>query len=181
MKKLSRDEKRTLAQYLIDDWSLCWNKEKEALLQAEIDVAFEADANGESIRWKNTPSLEAVEILNDILIAKKENPMLKSLKKVYGKHGANALLALAEGKETPLVHAMSQRYNYYEKEVLRGLLDAGILFSREFGYPLPGATIIETNIAPRGGVLGRRWRLKEKEDVDLLKNYLEKICQDEER
>ena len=141
------------------------------MLQAAIDAACEADANGEKIRWKKTPSSDAVDILNDILLAKKENPMLKTLKKVYGKHGANALSALAEGKETPVVYAMSQKYNYFEEDVLRGLLDAGI----------PKESIIETNISPRKGRLGRRWTLKGQEDVATLKGYLERICQEEEQ
>lgn len=167
MKELKFYEKRTLAQYLIDDWSFDKSKEKKALLQAAIDAACEADAKGEKVQWKNTPSWEAI----DILRAKKENPMLKTLKKVYGKHGANALLALSEGKETPVVYAMSQKYNYFEENIVRGLKDAGI----------PRESIVESNISPRKGQLGRRWSLKGQEDIATLKGYLEKLCREEEQ
>lgn len=61
------DEKKILARYLINDWDFDGSAESEELLQEAIDKACEADANGRSVRWTSTPSIEADELLNRVL------------------------------------------------------------------------------------------------------------------
>lgn len=61
------DEKKILAQYLINNWDFDGSAESEEILQEAIDKAHEADANGRSVCWINTPSIEAEELLNRVL------------------------------------------------------------------------------------------------------------------
>ena len=61
------DEKKILAQYLINDWNFDGSKESEERLAEAIDQAREADANGRPVRWNSTPSIEAEELLNRVL------------------------------------------------------------------------------------------------------------------
>ena len=61
------DEKKILAQYLINDWNFDGSKESEERLAEAIDQAREADANGRQVHWTSTPSIEAEELLNRVL------------------------------------------------------------------------------------------------------------------
>ena len=61
------DEKKILAQYLINDWNFDGSKESEDRLAEAIDKAREADANDHPVRWNSTPSIEAEELLNRVL------------------------------------------------------------------------------------------------------------------
>lgn len=60
---LNFEEKREIAKYLIDAWDFSGNDSEELDLEIALDKAQEAYGNDRPIKWKNTPSIVAEEIL----------------------------------------------------------------------------------------------------------------------
>lgn len=64
---LSPEEKREIAKYLIDAWDFSGSDSEELDLEIALDKAQEDYGNDRPIKWKNTPSIEAEEILYSYL------------------------------------------------------------------------------------------------------------------
>lgn len=64
---LNFEEKREIAKYLIDVWDFSGSDSEELDLEIALDKAQENYGNDRPIKWKNTPSIEAEEILYSVL------------------------------------------------------------------------------------------------------------------
>lgn len=60
---LNPEEKREIAKYLIDAWDFSGGDSEELDLEIALNKAQENYGNDRPVKWKNTPSIVAEEIL----------------------------------------------------------------------------------------------------------------------